>query len=69
MDLMMPEMDGFEATVTIRRELNKVMPIIACTAKKVKGTPEECYEVGMNAYITKPFNESDIRNKLNLLHL
>lgn len=69
MDLMMPEMDGFEATVTIRKELNKAMPIIACTAKKVKGTPEECYEVGMNAYITKPFNESDIRNKLNLLHL
>lgn len=69
MDLMMPEMDGFEATIAIRKDLNKVMPIFACTAKKVKGTPEECYEVGMNAYITKPFTESDIRNKLNLLHL
>ncbi|HKK09995.1 MAG TPA: PAS domain S-box protein, partial [Bacteroidales bacterium] len=69
MDLMMPEMDGFEATVNIRQELKQEMPIIACTAKKVKGTPEECYEVGMDAYITKPFNESDIRNKLNLLHL
>ena len=69
MDLMMPEMDGFEATIAIRRELKKEIPVIACTAKKVKGTLEECFEAGMNAYITKPFNESDICNKLNLLRL
>lgn len=69
MDLMMPEMDGFEATITIRKDLKKEMPIIACTAKKVKGTIEECFEAGMDAYITKPFNESDIRNKLNLLRM
>ncbi len=69
MDLMMPEMDGFEASETIRKELKKSMPIIACTAKKVKGTIEECYQAGMDAYITKPFNESDIRNQLNKLKL
>ncbi len=69
MDLMMPEMDGFEASEAIRKELKKSMPIIACTAKKVKGTIEECYQAGMNAYITKPFNESDIRTQLNKLKL
>ncbi|MGM0565420.1 MAG: PAS domain S-box protein [Bacteroidota bacterium] len=69
MDLMMPEMDGFEASEAIRKELKKSMPIIACTAKKVKGTIEECYQAGMDAYITKPFNESDIRNQLNKLKM
>ncbi|MDZ7776508.1 MAG: ATP-binding protein [Bacteroidales bacterium] len=46
MDLMMPEMDGFEATIVIRRELKKDIPVIACTAKKVKGTLEDALKQG-----------------------
>lgn len=67
MDLMMPEMDGFEASRKIRGELNLKLPIIACTAKKVEGTIKECRAAGMTDYIAKPFNENDIREKLNKL--
>jgi len=65
MDLMMPEMDGFEATRQIRNTLKLKLPVIACTAKKVKGVERECYDAGMNDFLAKPFNENDIREKLN----
>lgn len=69
MDLMMPVMDGFEATKIIREELKLSMPIIACTAKKVKGTYDECIKIGMNGFISKPFGIKDVRKELNDLGL
>lgn len=57
MDIQMPIMDGIEATKIIRNELKLKTPIIALTANAFKTEIEKCKSVGMNDYITKPFEE------------
>jgi signal transduction histidine kinase/DNA-binding response OmpR family regulator len=55
MDIMMPEMDGFEAIKAIRGDSDlKHIPVIALTAKTLKGDKEKCIEAGANDYISKP---------------
>ncbi|WP_296277204.1 response regulator [Pseudomonas sp. UBA7530] len=57
MDVMMPEMDGYEATRQIRlQDRWKNLPIIAVTAKAMKDDQERCREVGANDYLAKPID-------------
>jgi len=67
MDIMMPEMDGYEAITAIRQmEQFENMPIIALTAKAMKADRDHCLEVGASDYISKPL---DIDQLLSLLRV
>ena len=67
MDLQMPEMGGIEATQTIRSMDNehcRTIPIIAMTANAFKEDVDKCLEVGMNAHVAKPIDETIVLKTL-----
>jgi hypothetical protein len=67
MDIMMPEMDGYEAITAIRKMKEfKQLPIIALTAKAMKADRDHCLDVGASDYISKPL---DIDQLLSLLRV
>jgi CheY-like chemotaxis protein len=60
MDLQMPIMNGFQATVYIRQKLKLQIPIIAMTASALKNEELKCLQLGMNEYLTKPFAPEEL---------
>jgi CheY-like chemotaxis protein len=67
MHIMMPEMDGYETTQKIRREhKNSSLPIIAVTAKAMKGDRQKCIEAGASDYITKPVKIDQLLSLMRL---
>ena len=70
MDLMMPIMDGYQATEHIRNLSNKNqknIPIIALTADVTSKDVEKCNLVGMNDYLSKPFTPDELLKKITIL--
>lgn len=69
MDVQMPVMDGFTATISIRSRnvqvLNAEIPIIAMTANAMQGDRERCLEMGMNDYISKPVRTEELARILD----
>ena len=69
MDVQMPEMDGLEATRTIRLLQNEQPVIIAMTANAMREDKEACLEAGMDDYISKPFKPEDLKTALEKAYL
>jgi CheY-like chemotaxis protein len=67
MDIMMPEMDGYEATRRIRAldiPYAKTVPIIAMTANVFREDVEKCHDAGMNSHVGKPIDFNEVLGKL-----
>lgn len=69
MDIMLPEMNGYEITIEIRKfeKLNDIknpVPIIALTANTYENDKEKCFGVGMNEYLSKPFSAQQLINTI-----
>jgi CheY-like chemotaxis protein len=67
MDMMMPDMDGYEALGKMKKdpEMQKI-PVIAVTAQAMVGDKERCINAGADGYISKPVNVDELIKQLNI---
>lgn len=68
MDMMMPEIDGYEAIQLIRKSITEEeLPIIAVTAQAMSGDREKCIAAGAQAYVSKPIDVDKLMNEIERL--
>jgi PAS domain S-box-containing protein len=65
MDLEMPVMNGYETTRIIREEMHLQVPIVAMTAHAMAGEQEKCLQLGMNDFVSKPINITQLFEKMD----
>ena len=68
MDLQMPDMDGFQTTVRIRKDelgSNRHVPIVALTAHALTGDREKCLAAGMDGYVSKPIQTAELYSEID----
>jgi CheY-like chemotaxis protein len=67
MDVMMPDMDGYETMRAIRRSARHgEVPIVAVTAKAMKGDREKCLEAGASDYVAKPIDSTRLLSAMKV---
>jgi len=65
MDISMPGLNGYQTSQKIRSDLKLTeLPIVALTAHRIEGEKERCLEAGMNDYLSKPFDPSELKEKV-----
>ena len=68
MDMMMPEMDGYEAIGRMKKDPKlRDIPVIAVTARAMTGDREKCLEAGADEYVSKPVNMTELIQKIKTL--
>jgi CheY-like chemotaxis protein len=71
LDILMPEMDGFEVALHIREHETafgcRAVPVIALTAYSLRAVYDKCRSVGMNGYLSKPVTSGDLQELFSLL--
>lgn len=65
LDMMMPDLDGYETIAIVRQGPHKEIPIISVTAQAMVGDREKCLQAGADAYISKPIDVDQLINVLS----